>query len=111
MRDHRKLRSETFDVLRFALKKRHRDEKRELTILMAGLLEHLVETRLHVLPDCVTVRPDDHHPLDWGIVRKPGFLNHVRVPLGIVFCLWSYTQILLFVPIFSSHRCPRIYRS
>ena len=60
------------------------DEHGQVDVLVAGLLELLVQLRLDVLPDGVAVGPVDEHPLDGGVVDELGLLAHVGVPLAEV---------------------------
>ena len=66
MRNDRDFRSKAFDVLRFLLQKALRNEHREVGILMPGLLEHAVESLLHLFPDRIAIRTNDHAALDGG---------------------------------------------
>ena len=60
------------------------DEQREVGVDVAGVLEQAVEGALHLLPDGVAVRLDDHAAADVGVLGQPGLLDDVEVPLGIV---------------------------
>ena len=60
MCDERNLLRESFDVLGLLREVAHRDEEREVGVLVAARLDHVVERALHQLPDAVAVRPDDH---------------------------------------------------
>ena len=51
VRHDRALLGEAFDVLGFLLQEAHRDEQREVGVLVPGGLEHRVEPPLDVLPD------------------------------------------------------------
>ena len=70
---------------RFLLQEAHRNEQREVGVLVPGLLEHRVEPPLHVLPDRVAPRLDDHAAADVGVLGQVGRLDDLLVPLGIVF--------------------------
>ena len=54
-------------------------------ILVPRFLEHPVESLLHLLPDGVAIRADDHAALDGRVVGEFGGSNNVGVPAGIVF--------------------------
>ena len=43
-----------------------------------------VQGALHLLPDRIAVRLDDHAAADVGVLGQPGTLHDVEVPLGIV---------------------------
>ena len=60
------------------------DEQREVGVDVAGVLEHAVEAALHLLPDGVAVRLDDHAAADVGVLGQPGLLDDVEVPLGVI---------------------------
>ena len=84
MRDDRALLREPFDVLRFLLEERERDEEREVRVHVAGVLEHPVQRPLDVFPDAVAPRLDHHAPANRGIFRHVGGLDHLLVPLRVV---------------------------
>ena len=48
------------------------DEQREVGVDVAGVLEHAVEAALHLLPDGVAVRLDDHAAAHVGVLGQPG---------------------------------------
>ena len=56
VRDDRALLREALDVRGFLLQERQRDEQREVRVLVARRLEHVVERALHVLPERVAPR-------------------------------------------------------
>ena len=85
VRDDRALLGEALDVLGLLLQEAHRDEQREVRVLVAGGLEHRVEPPLDVLPDGVAPRLDDHAAADVGVLGQVGGLDHLLVPLGVVF--------------------------
>src|ERR1035438_5268871 len=76
----RDLRVEALDVVRLLLQVRLRDEEREVHVLVAGALDHVVERPLDVLPQRIAVRTDDHATAYWRVVGKLGTTDHVRVP-------------------------------
>ena len=47
-------------MLRLTTEERFRDEKREISILMSGILEHFVKDALHLLPNSISVWFYDH---------------------------------------------------
>src|SRR6266550_9245011 len=88
MCDERNLLRESFDVLGLLREVAHRDEEREVGVLVAARLDHVVERALHQLPDAVAVRPDHHAPAHGRIVGQLGLGNDVAVPLAEVFGAW-----------------------
>ena len=77
---HRHLRGEPFDVLRLPRHEALWDEQREIGVLVPGVLEHLVQRLLHLLPDGVAVRPDNHAPTDRAIIGELSPGNDLVVP-------------------------------
>ena len=75
---------EPFDVLRLFLQEAHRDEQREVGVLVARGLEHRVELALDVLPDRKAPRLDDHAAADVGVLGQVGRFDDLLVPLGII---------------------------
>ena len=59
-------------------------KQREVGVDVPGRLEPVVERALHLLPDRVAVRADDHAALDRRVVGELGAPDHVQVPLGEV---------------------------
>ncbi|OPZ72041.1 MAG: hypothetical protein BWY82_01528 [Verrucomicrobia bacterium ADurb.Bin474] len=57
------------------------NEQGEIGVLMARVLEHLVKNALHVLPDGVAPRLDDHTPPYRRILGKIGRTNDLLIPL------------------------------
>src|SRR5260370_38274053 len=83
MGDDRALHCETFDVSGLFGEKTQGDEEREVGVLVTGRLEALVEPLLHLLPDRVPVRLDDHAPADhFGGLGEVTLADDVLVPLG-----------------------------
>jgi len=82
--DDRAFLGEAFHVIRFTRQERLRDEDGEVGVRVTGVLEHAVQTRLHVLPKGVPIRADDHATANRGIVSQLGRLDDVQVPLGII---------------------------
>ncbi len=85
MRDDGRFGREAFDVLCLAPKEALRDEQREVRVAMSRLLEHVIESALHALPDAVAVRPNDHAAADRRIVGKLGAEHDLVVPGAEVF--------------------------
>ena len=59
-------------VLLFLFEKRFGDEKREVGVLVPGRLEHIVQGPLHLFPDRIAVRLDDHAAADGGVLGQVG---------------------------------------
>src|SRR5439155_23865094 len=88
VRDERDFFGKSLDVLRFLREVAHRDEEREVSVLVAARFDHVVERALHQLPDAVAVRPDDHAAAHRRIIGQLGLGNDVAVPLAEVFGAW-----------------------
>src|SRR6266404_1770674 len=85
MRDDGALFRKTFNVLRFLREITQRNEEREIGVAMAGCAKHRVEMSLHVFPDAVTPRPDDHATAHVRGLGQLGCANDLLIPLGKVF--------------------------
>ena len=66
------------------------DEQGEVGILVTGFLEHAVQDMLHLFPDGVSVRLDDHAAAHGGLFRKVGLHHEIVVPLGVVLGPFRY---------------------
>ncbi len=75
---------EALDVRRLLLQERQRDEQREVRVLMAGRLEHVVERALHVLPQGVAPRLDDHAAANGRVLGEVRGPDDLLIPLGVV---------------------------
>ena len=75
---------EAFDVLCLTGKEAHGDEQREIGVLYARCLEHLVELGLHLLPDSIAVRLDNHTAAHRSNLCQVGFHHQVVVPLTVI---------------------------
>ena len=78
--DHRDLRREALDVIGLLLEQAHRDQQREVEVLVPGRLEPVVERALQQLPDGVAVRPDDHRAPCRAVLGQLGALHDLDVP-------------------------------
>ena len=85
VRDDGALLRETLDVRGFLLEERQRDEQREVRVHVARRLEHVVEGALHVLPERVAPRPDDHAAAHGRVLGEVRAGDDLLVPLGVVF--------------------------
>ena len=56
------------------------NEQREVRVLVARLLEHVVERALHALPDAVAVRANDHAAAHGRVVGELGAEHDFVVP-------------------------------
>jgi len=56
------------------------NEQREVSVLVARVLEHGVELLLHPLPDAVTAWSDDHAAADWRVVGELRAQHYFVVP-------------------------------
>ena len=88
-------------VVLLLLQQALRDEHGQIHILVAGLLELLVQLSLDVLPDGVAIGAVDEHALDGGVVDQFRLLAHVGVPLGEVYLHIGDLLYLLLVGILS----------
>jgi hypothetical protein len=86
MRDDRALLREALDVLGLLLEEALRDQQRKVRVLVAGLLEAGVQPALDVLPQRVAPRLDHHAAAHRRLLGEIGRLDHLLIPLGIVFC-------------------------
>ena len=84
MGDDRAFLGEALDVRGFLLHEGQRDEQREVGVLVAGGLEHVVQRALHVLPERVAPRLDDHAAAHGGVLGQVGGADDLLVPLGVV---------------------------
>src|ERR1039457_65343 len=71
---------EPLDVVRLLLEVRLRDEQREVHVLVAGTLDHVVERALDVLPQGEAVGSDHHAAAHRRVVGELGPTDHIRVP-------------------------------
>ena len=84
MRDNGAFLGKAFRVFLFFFEKRFGNEQGKVRINMPGRFEHIVERPLHLFPDRVTVRLDDHAAADGRILSEVSTLDDLVVPLGIV---------------------------
>src|SRR5436190_20502254 len=89
MRDEGDLLRESLDVLGLLREVAHRDEEREVRVLMARRLDHVVERALHQLPDAIAVRPDHHAPAHRGVIGELRLHDDIAVPLAEVLRAWG----------------------
>jgi hypothetical protein len=61
------------------------DEQGEVRINVAGVLEHAVESTLHLFPDGEAVRLDDHAAAHVRVLGQAGAVDDVEIPLRIIF--------------------------
>ena len=85
VRHHGTFLGKPLHMLRLFLQEAQRDKQREIGVLVPRLLEHPVEHLLHVLPDGVAPRLDDHATAHIGRLGQIGRLDHFLIPLGVVF--------------------------
>ena len=90
MRDDRTFLCESIDMRRLFFQERYRNEKRKIGVAMPCLFEHSIQDALHIFPDRISPRLDDHAPTHGGIFCQIGCANHLLIPLGIIFrTRWS----------------------
>jgi hypothetical protein len=90
MRDHRAFFGKTLGMLLFFFQERFRDKEREVSVLVSGRLEHIVEGPLHLFPDRETIRLNNHTAANGRILGQVSPFDDLVVPFGIVFRpLWK----------------------
>ena len=73
-----------------SLEQAHRDQQREVDVLVSGGLDPIVERALGVLPDRVAVGLDDHRALRGAVLGHLGPSNDLDVPRGkVVLLRWQ----------------------
>ncbi len=85
VRDDGTLFGKPLDVLGLFFQKAHGNEERKIGVFVPRLFEPAVEAVLHVLPDAPAPGPDHHATANGGKIGQVGRLDHLLVPLGIVF--------------------------
>ncbi len=78
--DHRQLGAEALDVLGLTLEQGHRDEHREVDVVVPGGLDALVQLGLHPLPDAEAPRLDDHRAAHQAVLGHAGLGDDLLVP-------------------------------
>ena len=84
MGDHRALLGKPVDVLRLPLEKAHRNEEREVGVLVAGRLEHGIQGFANVLPYGVAPRLNHHTSAHRSVLRQVRRFDYLLIPLGII---------------------------
>ncbi len=79
--NHSALFGETLHMVRLLAEKRFGYEQREIGVFVPRLLEHLIESGLHLLPNSITVRLDNHTSAYGRIFRKARFNYQIIIPL------------------------------
>ena len=72
VRDDGAFLGEALGHLLFLGEERLGNEQRKVGVDVAGVLEHAIEGALHLLPDGVAVRLDDHAAAHVGVLRQAG---------------------------------------
>src|SRR5881398_3489436 len=85
MRNHGTFFGETFDVLSFPREITQRNEQRKIGVAMSSGSNQRVELSLHVFPDPVAPRTNDHATADVRRLGQFGGANHLLVPLRKIF--------------------------
>ena len=70
------------------------NEQREVGVDVARLLEHFVKLALHLLPDGVTVRLDDHTAAHSRLLSQVSLNHQLIIPLRVI--LATFSQIFQF---------------
>ena len=84
VRDDRTFLCKAFHVIRLLREVALGNEKREVRIDVAGVLEHLVQHILHALPYGKPVRLNDHAALDVAVLSEVGLHHQFVVPLAVI---------------------------
>lgn len=103
MGDDGTLLGESGHVLGLPAEERLRDEKREVGVHRAGLLEHRVKGVLHLLPDCIAIRLYDHTSPDGGLLRQVCLHHQIVVPLRIVLRPFCHFLCHIFLAVFVNY--------
>ena len=82
VRDDRHLLGEAFHVLGFLGDEAHRNEQREVAVVVAGILDALVELGLDALPHAPAPRLDDHAAAHGARLGHVAVANGGLIPLG-----------------------------
>src|SRR5262249_44778388 len=61
-----------------------RDEEGEVGVDVAGVLEHPIQAALHLLPDGVAGRLDDHAAAHGAVVGQFGAFDDIEIPLRVI---------------------------
>src|SRR6476469_7117879 len=85
MRNHGTFLGEAFDVLSFPGEITQRNEQGKIGVAMTGSANQRVELSLHVFPDPVAPRTNDHATADVRRLGQFGGPNHLLIPLGKIF--------------------------
>ena len=81
----RALFGESFDVFGLFFEKTFGNENWEISVFMPRFLEFFIQNTLHIFPDPITPRLDDHTTANWGDFRQFSCLDDRLVPFGIIF--------------------------
>ena len=84
VRDDCTLLCKAFHMLCLFREETLRDEQGEVGVLHASLFEHVVECVLHLLPDCIAVRLDDHAAAHVALLREVCLNHQFVVPFAVV---------------------------
>lgn len=82
--DDRALFGEALDVVGLFIEEGLWNEQGEVGILVAGFLDHVVKSSLHILPKGEAMRRDNHASSDWRVVCQICFDDQLVVPVGVV---------------------------
>ena len=75
---------ETFYVFSLAGKETLWNQQGEIGVLRTCFLEHSVQLVLHLLPDGVAIRLDDHTSTYGRLFSEVGFHDKIVIPLTII---------------------------
>src|SRR5688572_6220185 len=75
----------SFCILFFRFKQALWYKQGKISILVPGILKHLVELSLHILPKRIAIRLNNHTTTHRTVICQSCLYNQVVVPLGIIF--------------------------
>ena len=85
MRYHGAFLGKAFDVLGFLCEITQRNEQREISVAVTSGANHRVELALHVFPDAVAPRTNDHASAYVGSLSQFSCANHLLIPLRKIY--------------------------
>ena len=71
-------------MIGLAAEERLGDKQREIGVLHARCLEHVIELALHLFPNGVAIGLDDHAATHCGLFGEIGLHNQFVIPLRVV---------------------------
>ena len=75
---------EAFHMISLSAQERLGNEQGEISVLHAGSLEHVIKLTLHLFPDGVAIRLDDHAATHSRLLGQVGFHYQFIIPLRVI---------------------------